>query len=251
MITPGALQSFQHTFGKYLRDPQNEACPVGIPARRARIYEDLLFNNLRGFLDACFPVCRRLMDESAWEYLLREFFRGWRSDTPYFSKIPWEFVSYLAADMTSVRLPEWFAELAHYEWIELEVDLSNGTSTVSTTASCNASCLRANPTLRNLVYRWPVHTINDNRFPTASMTTHLLVYRDHSFSVQFAEINAMTARLIELVMKNTFTSEEALSTLAEEMHHPPSEPWIKFGKAIIDDLIAQEILIASTPCANF
>jgi len=51
-----AFQQFQHDFGRHLRDPRKAARPAGVPARRAAIYGELLFNNLTGFLDACYPV---------------------------------------------------------------------------------------------------------------------------------------------------------------------------------------------------
>ena len=39
--------------------------PAGVPARRMEVYNELLFNNICGFLDACFPLCRRCSARSA------------------------------------------------------------------------------------------------------------------------------------------------------------------------------------------
>ena len=68
---PAAFQAFQREFGRYLRDPHHVARPPGLPARRAGIYRDLVFNNLCGFVDTCFPVCRSLLGEPRWRRLCR------------------------------------------------------------------------------------------------------------------------------------------------------------------------------------
>lgn len=250
MTPPTSLQSFQHDFGRYVRDPDAVSCPPGIPSRRAKIYEELLFNNLRGFVNACFPVCRRVLGEEAWERLMRDFFRDWRCDTPIFSEIPAEFVSYLTSDEVWEALPEWFASLAHYEWVELSVDLSDEAKFPVDDLSSDRDTLRVNPTLRNLAYQWPVHTISENHRPSQPAVTYLLVYRDNAFAVQFAEINAMTSHLIEQVTKHPDNSENLLLMLAEEIQVPPSEQWMAFGKSTLDDLLTQEILMKGAPCAN-
>ena len=58
-----SFQLFQHDFGLHLRDPRVAARPNGVPPRRARAYRELLFNNVCGVIDACFPVCRELLGE--------------------------------------------------------------------------------------------------------------------------------------------------------------------------------------------
>lgn len=250
MTPPASLQSFQRHFGRYVRDPDGASFPAGIPVRRARIYEELLFNNLRGFLNACFPVCRRMLGGEAWERLMRDFFRDWRCETPFFSEIPEEFVSYLMSDEVWEALPDWFTALAHYEWIELSVDLTDEALFPSADSIGDLNTLRVNPTLRNLVYQWPVHTISETHRPSQPALTYLLVYRDSAFAVQFAEINAMTSRLIEQIKQRPDNAENTLLVLAEENQAAPSAQWMTFGKAMIDELLVQEIILTGTPCAN-
>lgn len=256
MIPPESLRSFQQDFGRHVRNPDGIPCPPGIPARRAKIYQELLFNNLRGFVDACFPVCRRLSGEESWERLARNFFRDWRSETPFFSEIPAEFISYVASEPVINTLPAWFAELAHYEWVELSVDLASDVVPSSSILPGNDSILsgnsilRVNPTLRNLVYRWPVHTISENHIPSQFSLTYLLVYRDSSLTVQFAEINALTSRLIEHIAKHPGDTDKTLRMLADEMHTAPSEQWMAFGRATIENLLTQEMIVGSASCEN-
>ena len=68
-----AFQDFQRDFGRHLRDPHHAPRPAGLPARRVAAYNELLFNNICGFLDACFPVSRELLGESRWRRLKLSF----------------------------------------------------------------------------------------------------------------------------------------------------------------------------------
>ncbi|MBL8420541.1 MAG: putative DNA-binding domain-containing protein, partial [Dechloromonas sp.] len=116
------FQAFQHAFARHIRDPHHTPRPAGVPARRMAVYNELLFNNITGFLDACFPVCRKVIGERRWRRLNRAFYRDWKSHTPWFHEIPREFVRYLNEGVIRQPLPAWFVELAHYEWAELAVD---------------------------------------------------------------------------------------------------------------------------------
>jgi hypothetical protein len=65
-----------------------------------------------------------LLGEQRWRRLNRTFYRDWPLHTPWFREIPREFVRYLAEARHHASLcPAWLAELAHYEWAELAVDV--------------------------------------------------------------------------------------------------------------------------------
>jgi hypothetical protein len=53
-----------------------------------QVYNELLFNNLCGFLDTCFPVCPALLGEKRWRRLNRTFYRDSPLHTPWFREIP-------------------------------------------------------------------------------------------------------------------------------------------------------------------
>ena len=55
------FQEYQYAFAAHIRDPRANPRPPGVPARRTRVYNELLFNNLEGFLLACFPVTRKVL----------------------------------------------------------------------------------------------------------------------------------------------------------------------------------------------
>lgn len=236
---PEALQDFQINYGRYLRDPKAQTLPRGIPRRRSEIYENLLFNNLCGFVDKCFPVACSLFSEAEWEKLCRRFFAEWRCSTPIFSQIPREFVSFIADTFIGDELPPWLPELLHYEWVELEVDLDESELPKIT----GQGKLHGNPSLRLLAYQWPVHKISQDFLPDTEEETYLVVYRDHELQVRFLEVNATTFTLIQFICTYDGSEDELFSSFAQTIQHPDPEALAAFGLPLIHDLTQQEIFI--------
>lgn len=231
-------QNFQADFGAYLRDPEQETLPQGVAPRRAKVYEDLLFNNIRGFINTCFPICKTLLPKDEWEALARSFFRDWRCHSPRFNDIPKEFLDYLASDISPELKRPWLLQLAHYEWVELAVD----TFDESGLSIENTAEVRVNPSLQNLIYDWPVHQISPDYMPTDMQQTFLLVYRNEEHEVKFTEINAATSALINLFEQGYTQSDEVLSKLAAQMNVPINDTFKRFGLDMINQLLEQGIL---------
>lgn len=235
------FQVFQRDFGLYLRAPRDTSPPAGLPAGRARVYRELLFNNLRGFIDACFPVSRALLGEARWERLLRGFFAGWRSQTPMFTEISRDFVRWLGESEEGanlpVKLPAYLIELAHYEWAELAVDIMSA----ETPGDIRVGDLMQGrpvvaPAHMLLAYRWPVHRISSSFRPRKQAPVQLVVFRDRDDGVQFAEINPVTARLLALLADGKLSGHAACMQVAEELRHPQPEAVVAGGAAMLEQL---------------
>lgn len=241
------LRNFQAEFGRHLRDPHHTPRPAGLSARRTAVYGELLFNNLNGFLDTCFPVCRAVLGEFRWRRLHRAFFRDWRSPTPWFREIPREFVRYLQASLCRQPLPGWFVELAHYEWAELAVDVMEAPLPPHDPAGDLADGRPVlNPALLNLRYTWPVHRIGTDYRPRQPQATHLLVFRDAALHVQFIEINPVTARLLTLLADGRLSGQAACLQIAEELQHPAPEALCRHGLATLAELRLQGALLGTS-----
>ncbi|MBC7946220.1 MAG: putative DNA-binding domain-containing protein, partial [Burkholderiales bacterium] len=116
---PG-FQQYQFTFTRHIRNPAQNPRPAGVEPRRMAIYNDLLYNNVESFLLRCFPVCRKILGESKWNTLARDFFANHRSTTQLFRQIPEEFVRFIESrgddhPASPAFLPAFLPELAHYE----------------------------------------------------------------------------------------------------------------------------------------
>lgn len=204
----------QREMARFLRDPQGRAAPAGIEARRLQIYRDLVYRNIEGFISSAFPVLRSLYSDGAWEDLVRGFIQHHHCKTPLFLRISEEFLAYIAKRPAPRQRP-FEAELAHYEWLELAVDVSPGKPAgEQPEAEPERHRARLATTARLAAYQYPVHRIGASFQPRDSgATTHLLVYRGLDGSVQFMELNTATARLL----RETDASLEDVATVIKSL----------------------------------
>ncbi|MDP1645503.1 MAG: putative DNA-binding domain-containing protein [Thiobacillus sp.] len=250
MNKPSALPEFQRyqlAFTAHIRDPQAHPRPAGVEARRMKIYNELLYNNVEGFLLACFPVLRQVLGARKWAKLVRAFFSTHRSHTPYFRQIPDEFVQFLQNEWTPPEgYPPFTLALAHYEWIELVLSVSNRSleRAVDATGDLLDGVPLLNPVLANLRYDWPVQRIAPRR-KILPAETYLLVFRDQDDQVQFSEINAFTARLLTLLEPAMLTGLAALETIAAESRHPDPALVVQAGGTLLDDLRARGAILGA------
>jgi hypothetical protein len=70
-----------------------------------------------------------------------------------------------------------------------------------------------------------------------------LLFRDADDEIQFSEINAFTARLIDLLMLEEHTGRAALEIITTESKHPSPEVVMQGGLKIMTDLQARGALL--------
>ena len=239
----------QHIFTQHIRDPEHTRSPEGIESRRISIYTDLIFHNIENFIANSFPVLRQVIHDDEWHIILRGFLRKHISRTPYFPKLPLEFLNYLEQEQDEIELPAFCIELAHYEWIEISLSFDPREISFKNVDQ-NGDLLKGIPVLnllaQPLIYQWPVHKISSNFVPKEKPDepTYLIVYRDHLYDVGFIELNQIAAKLIEELQKNTDkTGEEILLDIAKQLQHPDPKVVIKGGFEVIQDFKKKDILL--------
>lgn len=247
-----AFQAFQFEFARHIRDPKANPRPTGVPARRMKVYNELLFNNLESFLLACFPVLRQILGKRRWAGLVRDFFATHRCRTPYFRQIPDEFIQYLQTERGGHDTdPAFLLELAHYEWIELVLSVSNqeAPAGVDPEGDLLGGIPAVNPVLSLLEYAYPVHRIGPRFKPAAppAEPTRLLVFRDADYDVRFIQLNPVSARLLALLAAGDRTGRQALEQIVQELAHPAPAAVIAGGLEILQDLRDQGAILGTLP----
>ncbi len=220
------LRQTQLGMARYLREPLANPAPEGVEPRRLAVYRELVYNATEGFLSAGFPVLRSLYNDADWAQLVRRFIAGHRCSTPYFLEISREFIAFVSDDyLPSPCDPPFLAELAHYEWVELALDIAEGSPPPPPT---DMDPLAAVPYMSEvawlLSYAFPVHRIGPGFRPdSAAEPTFLVVYRGRDENIGFMALNAATARLLELVREGSGeTGERLLAQLAAELQAEPA-----------------------------
>lgn len=250
-MKPPAFQQYQQAFCTHVRDPKSAARPHGVNARRIAIYAELLFNNMESTLAGCFPVCRKVLGIRRWNRLVREFFAEHRCTTPLFRQIPEEFLLWLEEGCSS-GLPPFLPQLAHYEWVELAVAVSD--APLPTGWDSEGDLLETipvlTPALMLLSYDWPVQRISPRFKPVEPLSEPiwLLVFRDMHDEVRFNELNPVSAALIRQLQAGNLTGREALMNIARMLGHNDPAPIIAFGSEFFGQLRAAGAILGAISC---
>lgn len=171
----------QRDFAARIRQPEVQPLLPGISGERMAIYEELFFNNVASLVGSAFPVLRGVLGGERWQRLLRAFFAEHRASTPYFLEISQEFIAWLQQGYRAEPGdPAFMLELAHYEWVELALDVSDA----------QLPAQGWSPLAWPLAYRWPVQMIGADYCPTQppAEPTCLLVWRDRQDQVRFMQL---------------------------------------------------------------
>ena len=252
---PAELARVQGAFTAHLRDA-TAPCPTDVPPRRAAAYRELLFNNVEGMIAACFPITREILGEDRWQALVRDFFSGHRSHSPYFRDIPREFLRYLNTERPPLPgEPPFLRELMHYEWVELALGV-DGADLAAIAVTPGTGLLAGvpvvNPLAWALAYRFPVHRIGPGFQPLVPEPerVHLIVCRQRTHDIRFLEVNALTARLFHLLSPQARCGQAVLTGLAAELGHPDPETILQTGGDILEDFARRDILLGANPHAT-
>ncbi|GAA5073337.1 DNA-binding domain-containing protein [Lysobacter panacisoli] len=241
------LRQQQFALARHLRDPSVNAPPPGIEERRLRVYRELFFNAIESLLSTGFPVARETLGDAAWKALVRRFYAQHRSRTPLFPQIAGEFVAWLDTQPDDGGIPAWLPDLAHYEWIEQALfvsdeqplefdphgDLLDGVPLLS-------------PLAMPLAYRWPVTDIGPGHAPATlpESATTLLVHRDAAHQVRFARIAPLAYELLVSLRTHARTGREHLTALAADIGADATELQA-YGIELLEQLRAQRIVLGA------
>ncbi|MFB1486808.1 MULTISPECIES: DUF2063 domain-containing protein [unclassified Thiocapsa] len=243
----------QRAFAAHLRDPTQVPGPEDVEDRRMAIYRELVFNNVSALLAGNFPVIHRILPDAHWNGLIRDFFVRHRAKTPLFLELGQEFLDFLQTARTGdPRDPPFLLELAHYEWVELALQINDAEpdrTSIDPTGDLIDGRPVVSPLAWNLSYRFPVHRIGPDCQPDAppGELTHLVVYRTPDDDIAFLEINAVTQRLLILLEAETpQTGREVLLRIAAELGHPNPDQVIAFGAGLMEDLRTRGVLLGTS-----
>ena len=242
----------QYAFAAHIRNPEKNPGPEGIEERRMKIYRELFYNNVEGFIANTYPVLRRILPDDRWHAMMRDYFAQHISHTPLFPEMPREFLKYLEHEREpQPDDPPFLLELAHYEWVELALSLLDE-KIDATEIDAQGDLLDGIPVISPLAwvlsYRFPVHKIGPDFQPSEAggMQTHLIVYRDADFDVRFIEINPVTARLLQLFSgEDAVSGRAALQQVAAELNHPQPGIVIQGGMEILNDLRRRQVILGT------
>ena len=245
MADPPEFQRIQEEFCAHLRDPRRHACPEGIEDRRMAIYRDLFFNNIHGLVKRSFPITAQVLGPGPLRELVYTFYSRHGCHTPYFHKIGQEFVDFLSHKPSPASgLPLFLAELAHFEWADVRIRLSEAPSPcaleqIDSTGDLLDHPLLLSPHAELHAYVYPVHRIGRDFQPQSKpdTPTFLFAFRNPAGKTRFMELNPATARLIALLKDQPeISARSQLGKVAAELGWDDSAGVVEGGRQVLERL---------------
>jgi len=244
-----SLSDLQRAFAAHIREPSLHPAPTDIEDRRMKIYRELFYKNIEGFISSAFPVLRKLYNDTDWHQMVRDFIHRHQSQTPYFLEISEEFLAYLEKEREPQPYDPVFAlQLARYEWAELALFVAEQDAPDDAVAA-NHSLVDHIPVLSplawSMVFDYPVHRVGEGFKPQqpSEQPVCLVVYRNRQDKVAFLEANPVTARFLELCEGNSDRlGRDLLQQIADELQHPDPGVVIKAGTEILAQLRQLDII---------
>ena len=248
-----SFQTTQKVFVSAIKDPQTYRDNDTDNARRMKIYQSLFFNNIDNFVSTGFPVLRsivlKLYGEKGWESIVRQFFIEHECRSPYFSEISKEFVEYLSTEPNlDIVLPAFTAELAHYEWLELDVSIRKNQENIEFYSPDHiVTAISVSPYASLAAYHYEVHLIGEDYMPEhpSQEQQFYVVYRDSDFDVQFAHVNPVTAILVNTLEQSDqgMKIEELAESLSQQLPQIPSNALVNGMIQTLTEMLQKGILI--------
>lgn len=239
-----ALRQFQEAFGGYLRrQAHDDDDSALVPERVGRLYQELIFNSVANFPQQCFPICKRLLGER-FDTLCRTFFQDYPLHSPYFTQINHDFVQFLESQPS---LPDGIAELAHYEWVELLVDIDSDKEPIAVLAS-DGGDIALNPSLQNLHYGYAVQlmTFTSELADLQACETFLFMYRQSDDSVETMQTNALTHLLIDFMQHSDgvyASADELLGAFLASVGGEMNVSMTAFFAELLQELLTKQVLV--------
>lgn len=249
-----AFQQHQYAFTASIRNPETHPTPAGIEERRMNVYRELVYNNIEDLLANFFPVLKRVLAEQQWHNMVGRFVAGHKSQTPIFMKLAEEFVGFLQSEYEEKSSsPEYLVELAHYEWVEIALDIACEEPQwqhINRGGDLLAHTPYLSPLIWPLSYDYPVHRIGPDNPSPEPQPTYLLVYRDLADEVQFMEMSSGALRLLSALSlngqsKTKLTGKQLLRRLADEIQHPEPDTVITGGLHTLQEWQARDIVLGT------
>jgi hypothetical protein len=229
---------------------QSLSCPMEdekFDADGARLYARLIGYGHSDVISSIYPYCAKVLNRS-WEKTLKQYVQMFPPDHFHLNSSAKKFPQFLSDHCPELldKLP-YLAELADYEWLEmelLEVDTAIGVTATTPLSDPQAFVTLgpvSNPTLKVRTYKYPIQQIVDLiedgkgfRKKFRPMQSHVAMYRDPiSHKVRIVDLDDNAQILLSEADRSSYAD---LARRAVELN-PNRDPQLSVTDVI--DLIEQ------------
>lgn len=246
-----AFMQAQRSFARYLRDPLHEPLPSGLCGERLEVYRRAVRHNIERFMVDNFPRVHATLAPEEWEEVISSYLRRHPAITAAFSRLPGEFLSFLASSHAPPSLPPQVYQLAHFEWLENSVACDERIVPAhgfDPAGDLLETPLVINPVHEMVSYDYPVHATTPDVMPatTPARETHLVVFRDAAHQLQVLELNPVTRMLFDRLRgAEELPARVVLAGIATSLRHPSYDVVLRGGLDILERMRRRGLVLGT------
>ncbi|MCG9696876.1 putative DNA-binding domain-containing protein [Shewanella sp. Isolate11] len=238
----------QQSFIDHIRDPQ-QPLPIGTDERRMKVYRELFFNNIKGFVSNGFPVLCSLYSEERWQALIQQFFVQHDCKTPIFIEIAQEFISFLQHEyQAKADDPSFMLELAHYEWLELLVATAFDNPSYQRVDNIESDKLVLSNSAKVAQYHYPVQKISSDYRPITpdEQPSLFCIYRDAEDEVCFLQLNPLAAQVLAYIeLQEAISFDDICQWLRDTYSEMDAQMLVSGCRQMLQQMADKEIVLSS------
>lgn len=210
--------------------------------KRLKIYQELLLYNLNDVLSHTFPILLDLIPQDTWLQMLKNILKSEVVETPLFHELPLWLVNYIKRHGISGY--PFAADLAHYEWVEIDVEISEHNSSQPAVSSEKLieQTWQLNTSSRLLSYQYEVDKIGINYQPKDPQETYMIVYQKNG-GTAFLKLNEMTFQLLTMMLNESMSAQEIIQAMCQTYSTLQEDELITACLPLISDLYNEKVLI--------
>jgi len=237
-------QTVQHQMATYCKT--GEATQIlGAKQDRLHNYRRLIYNIIDDAIENAYPIARNIIPSEQWQEMVDTFIAEHKCQHPQIMHMPGEFIEFTEKHRYAEKFNIPFLhDLLHFEWAEVEVHTMKDQVIPDFLEDGNflTEQLIFSPYIQIIELEYPIH-----RLKTASMEDekgeyYLLVYRQESGTVQYVELNQLTAYLLHSILQNECTLNEVISPLIENTDENTASNFTANALQFLENLVNMGIL---------
>jgi hypothetical protein len=209
--------------------------------------------------DVIFPYCAKIIGKD-WDELVKDYYQAYPSSHYNFNKICINFSRYLSEQRPELlsKYP-YLAELADYEWLELEKsederEVKNAERIeINSLEQITQYCPMVNPTLTMRHYEYPIPDIaekleNSKRVQKKfkAEACNVAIYRDsETFNTRFMQLGTASSTIIETAQSKPSSYQELLKIGISLSSYSDPEKIVSEFLELIEELHTDNIFVGS------
>lgn len=238
-------KQIQQDLGDYCKLNHNDDIK-GAKKDRLHHYRRLIYNIIDDALESAYPISRKQLNEVQWKQLVDEFVKEHPCQNPQLYLMPGELIHFASKKdyATQFNIP-YLIDMLNFEWVEVIVHAMKDVEldVYEKEGDFLNNTIYFTPYFQLTSLNYPIHKLKETAIENHKAAYFLLVYRQPNGTVQYTELNNVTAHIINDMYTNDKTLLEALAPLIAGKEEEVKQSIINQSLEFINQLKALGVVL--------